>query len=387
MPLTLSNRENTITQAEIRIMTIECTKIGGINLAQGICDIGVPAQVAQGAIKAIKSGINSYTRYDGLPELRHAIAEKMNKYNHISADPEKEIVVSAGATGAFYASCLSLLNEGDEVILFEPYYGYHINILQAVGVTPKFVTMHPPNWTFTLDDLEKAITPRTKGVMVCTPSNPCGKVFNEKELRWIATWAKNHDIFIFTDEIYEYFLYDGGKHLSPGSLSEIKDRTITISGYSKTFSITGWRIGYCVADKKWTERIGYMNDLVYVCAPAPLQVGVAAGIKELPDDFYERLRNEFKNKRDLLCSTLDKIGLKPFIPQGAYYILADVSDLPGSTSKAKAMYLLRKTGVASVPGSAFFHGQEGENYVRFCFAKSRSDLEIASKRLLELTRI
>jgi len=362
-------------------MTIECNKIGGINLAQGVCDIGVPLPVAVGAKQAIDDGINSYTRYDGLPELRQAIAGKMKQYNGINADPATDITVSAGATGAFYAACLALLDEGDEVILFEPYYGYHINILQAVGAHPRYITMQAPDWTFTPDDLEKAVTPKTKGIMVCTPSNPCGKVFTETELHWIADWAVKHDVFVFTDEIYEYFLYDGRRHFSPGAIPGIADRTITISGYSKTFSITGWRIGYCVSNKKWAERIGYMNDLVYVCAPAPLQLGVAAGIKELPASFYDGLQAEFTEKRGLICDTLAKAGFKPYIPQGAYYVLADVTGVPGTTSKEKAMYLLHETGVASVPGSAFFHGKEGENLVRFCFAKSPEDLEAACKRL------
>jgi aminotransferase len=382
MSLTFSKRENNVAQAEIRIMTIECKKNNGINLAQGVCDIGVPSPVAAGAKKAIDDGFNSYTRYDGLAELRQAIAAKMKQYNNITADPSTEIIVSAGATGAFNAACLALLDEGDEVILFEPYYGYHVSILQSMGACPIYVTLHPPDWTFAPGDLEKAITPKTKGIMVCTPGNPCGKVFTETELRWIADLATKYDIFIFTDEIYEYFLYDGRTHFSPGAIPEIADRTITISGYSKTFSITGWRIGYCAADKKWAERIGYMNDLIYVCAPAPLQLGVAAGIKELPAAFYDGLRAEFTIKRDLMCDTLNKAGLKPFIPQGAYYVLADVSGVPGATSKEKAMHLLHTTGVAGVPGSAFFHGKEGENYVRFCFAKSQEDLQAACKRIL-----
>jgi len=382
MPLTLSKRENTVAQAEIRIMTIECHKIGGINLAQGVCDIGVPLPVAAGAQKAIDDGFNSYTRYDGLAELRHAVSAKMKQYNNITADPSTEIIVSAGATGAFNAACLALLDEGDEVILFEPYYGYHVNILQSVGVRPSYVTLRPPDWKFTPSDLEKAISPKTKGIMVCTPGNPCGKVFTETELQWIADLAIKYNFFVFTDEIYEYFLYDGRRHVSPGALPEIADRTITISGYSKTFSITGWRIGYCTAAKKWAELIGYMNDLIYVCAPAPLQIGVAAGIKKLPVSFSEGLQAEFTKKRDLICDTLDKAGLKPFIPQGAYYVLADVTGVPGATSKAKAMYLLHETGVASVPGSAFFHGKEGEHLVRFCFAKSQEDLESACKRIL-----
>lgn len=381
MPLSLSKRGAGIVQAEIRVMTIECEKVGGINLAQGVCDLGVPLPVANGAHRAIDQGINSYTRYDGLAELRRAIADKMRRFNGITADPETEITVSAGATGALYCACLALLDAGDGVILFEPYYGYHLNTVLAVGAVPSYVTMSAPDWSFTPDDLERAIKPWTKGIMICTPSNPCGKVFTGEELGWIADFANRHDIFVFTDEIYEYFVYDGRRHISPGSLPEIADRTITISGYSKTFSITGWRIGYSIARKRWADMIGYINDLVYVCAPAPLQLGVAAGIRDLDASFYQGLCDEFAAKRDTICGALDKAGLRPSVPQGAYYVLADVSRIPGRTSKEKAMNLLREAGVASVPGDAFFHASGGENLVRFCFAKSDQELGEACQRI------
>jgi aminotransferase len=384
MGLRLSRRADGISQAEIRVMTIECEKTGGINLAQGVCDTGVPPAVALGARVAIDKGINSYTRYDGLQELRWAIAKKLREYNGIIANYETDITISAGSTGAFYCACLALLDPGDEVILFEPYYGYHLNTLLAVDAVPKYVPMRLPDLQFTQEDLEKAFTPKTRGIMVCTPGNPSGKVFSEAELKWIADFALRHDIFVFTDEIYEYFIYDGSKHISPGSVPEIADRTITISGYSKTFSITGWRIGYSVCDKRWADMIGYVNDLVYVCAPAPLQAAVAAGILELPSEYYEALCAEFKNKRDNICSALSRAGLTPIVPQGAYYVLADASRLPGSGSKAKAMYFLDKTGVASVPGKAFYHDHGGENFIRFCFAKTDDILDEACKRIEKL---
>jgi aminotransferase len=276
---------------------------------------------------------------------------------------------------------LALLNPGDEVILFEPYYGYHINTLLAVEAIPSYVTMRPPDWTFVPDDLESVVTPRTKGIMVNTPANPSGKVFSRTELEWIADFATRYDLFVFTDEIYEYFLYDGHRHVSPGSLPDMAERTITISGYSKTFSITGWRIGYSVSHPRWAQMIGYMNDLIYVCAPAPLQYGVAVGIKEFPPTFYHQLSAEYAKKRDRICNALRQAELPPFVPQGAYYVLADVSRLRGATSKEKAMHLLLKAGVASVPGEAFFHGAGGENVVRFCFAKTDTDLEEACQRI------
>jgi aminotransferase len=382
--LSLSDRTDHITQAEIRVMTIECERIGGVNLAQGVCDLGVPREVVEGTVDAISRGYNSYTRYDGLVELRQAIAGKLRTFNDIEADPETEITVSAGSTGSFYCACLALLNPGDEVILFEPFYGYHVNTLLAVNAVPRCVTMQPPDWHFTPDDLERSVTLRTKAIVVCTPGNPSGKVYTAQELRWIADFAKRHDLFIFTDEIYEYFVYDGATHLSPASFDDIRDQTIMISGYSKTYSITGWRIGYSVSRKKWADAIGHVNDLIYVCAPAPLQIGVATGIERLGSEYYAVLCAEFRGKRDLLCGTLTAVGLTPMVPQGSYYVLADVSRLPGEDSKAKAMYLLNHAGVASVPGAAFHLSDAGRNLVRFCFAKTDAELEDACHRLRRL---
>lgn len=384
MTLSLSKRAADISQAEIRVMTIECEKVKGINLAQGVCDTGVPPPVSAGAKRAMDEGFNSYTRYDGLPQLREAISRKMLSYNNIRVNPENEVVVSAGSTGALYCACLALLDPGDEVILFEPFYGYHLNTILAVEAVPRYVNMRPPDWNFSMENLERAVTSRTKAILVCTPANPSGKVWTEQELEMVADFARRHDIFIFTDEIYEYFVYDGRHHISPGSLASVADRTITISGYSKTYSITGWRIGYCVCRQRWADMIGFLNDLVYVCAPAPLQLGVAAGIDSLQASFYSGLCVEFDRKRDRICTTLDSIGLKPCVPQGAYYVMADVSSLPGRTSKEKAMFLLRTTGVASVPGSAFYHDKSGENLVRFCYAKTDEELAQACERLRRL---
>lgn len=383
MKLSLSKRSGSLVQSEIRTMSIECDKVKGINLSQGVCDLNLPLPVKIGARKAMEAGINHYTRYDGLPQLRKSIARKMSKYNGIKADPEKNIIVSAGATGAFYCACIALLNPGDEVIIFEPYYGYHVNTLLAVGAKPVYGSIGHPDWTFDINELKKLITKNTKGIVVNTPANPSGKVFSREELAILADFSIQHNLFIFTDEIYEYFVYDGLKHISPGSLPNIKDRTITISGYSKVFSITGWRIGYCVCDEKWAKMIGYINDLVYVCAPAPLQMGVSWGINALSDKFYKSLCKEYWLKRDKICAVLKKIGLLPFIPQGAYYVLADASSLPGKTSKEKAMFLLKNTGVASVPGSAFYHDRAGENLLRFSFAKKEKELNYACEKLLE----
>lgn len=381
MSIGLSRRSARIEQAEIRSMSIECEKIGGINLAQGVCDTPVPLAVREKAYRGIEDGVNSYTRFDGLAQLREAIAEKLSTFNAIEANPETDIIVSAGSTGAFYCACLALLDPGDEVILFEPYYGYHVNTILAVEALPQYVRLHPPEWSFFSADLEAAVTPKTKAILINTPANPSGKVFTRAELETLAEFATRHDLFVFTDEIYEHFIYEGRAHISPASIEGLAERTITISGFSKTLSITGWRIGYAASARQWAQRIGYMNDLVYVCAPAPLQYGVALGLPRLDAAFYRGLTEEYSRKRQQLCSALREAGLNPYIPQGAYYVLADVSSVPGSSSKEKAMFLLRNTGVASVPGGAFFQSVEGKNIVRFCFAKPDHALDEACRRL------
>lgn len=382
---TVSRRMADLAQSEIRAMTQACASVKGLNMAQGVCDTPVPPIVLEGAEKAIRDGYNVYTRFDGLPELRQAIADKLAHYNGIDADPKTEVIVSAGATGAFHCACAALLNPGDEVILFEPYYQYHISALMAVEAVPVVARMQAPEWGYALTQLEQVVTSKTKAIIVNSPGNPSGKVFSRRELEALADFACRHDLFVITDEIYEYFLYDGRQHVSMAALPNMAERTVTIGGYSKTFSVTGWRIGYSVAARPWTQAIGAMNDLLYVCAPAPLQMGVAHGIKELPDDFYRILAREFQHKRDRFCSALAKAGLTPSIPQGAYYVLADVSRLPGGTGKARAMCLLEKTGVAGVPGDAFFSGPEGANFLRFSYAKTDSDLDDACRRLTETT--
>ncbi|MGQ0811101.1 MAG: pyridoxal phosphate-dependent aminotransferase [Nitrospiraceae bacterium] len=379
-----SQRMTNLIQSEIRAMTQACARVQGINMAQGVCDTPAPPVVLQGAEQAIRRGVNTYTRFDGLSELREALAGKLADYNGITADPEAEITVSAGATGSFHCACLALLNPGDEVIVFEPYYGYHISALVAVEAVPRVVRMQPPDWRLSLHDVEEAVTGRTRAIVVNSPGNPSGKIYNRAELEGIADIARRHDLFVFTDEIYEYFLYDKQQHISMASLPGMAERTITIGGYSKTFSITGWRIGYSVAAKRWAQMIGAMNDLLYVCAPAPLQAGVALAIRELEASFYTDLAREYQAKRDRFCQALHRAGLCPSVPQGAYYVLADVSRLPGVTAKDRALYILDKTGVAGVPGDAFFASPNGHRFVRFCFAKTEADLDEVCRRLESL---
>jgi aminotransferase len=382
MPLSLSTRHEVVLQSEIRNMSIECDRIGGINLSQGVCDTEVPLEVRRGAQEAIGAGMNTYTRYDGIAELRRAIACKQKIFYGFEPDPEREIIVSAGATGALYCACLALLDPGDEVIVFEPFYGYHISTLAAASAVPVYVRLAPPEWAIDAGALEKAVSKRTRAILINTPANPSGKVFSEEELCLLADFAVGHDLFVFTDEIYEHFVYDGRQHVMPAMLPGMRERTITVSGLSKTFSITGWRIGYCICDSRWSQAIGYFNDLVYVCAPAPLQMGVAKGLASLGREYYLGLSSIYQRKRDMICGALSQAGFTSHIPQGAYYVLADISRLPGKDSKEKAMHLLSETGVACVPGEAFFHDDSGEYLARFCFAKEDSILEDACRRIV-----
>jgi len=384
--LGLSDIASRIVQSTIRTMSMECEKVGGVNLAQGVCDTEVPEVVRRAAEEAIEAGYNQYTRADGIPRLRQAIADKLLRQNGIEADPETEIVVTSGVTGGFDSACRALLNPGDEVILFEPYYGYHYATLVGQYCRPVLVSLDPPDYRLVADRMEAAVTPKTRGMVVNSPANPSGKVFSAGELEAVAEFGRRHDLFLFTDEIYEHFVYDGQRHISPACLPGVADRAIMISGFSKVYSITGWRLGYVYASARWTPAINYFHDLTYVCAPSALQHGAAAGLETLPQSFYAALIDEYEHKRQMICEALRLGGMEPSVPAGAYYVLADASAVPGANSIERAMNLLHTTGVACVPGEAFFQGGRGEHLLRFCFAKTEVDLADACERLARLPR-
>jgi aminotransferase len=279
---------------------------------------------------------------------------------------------------------MALLNPGDEVLLFEPFYGYHVSTLKSLRVTPVLVALAEPDWALDVDTLKAAVTPRTRAILLNTPSNPGGKVFTLAEIQEIAAVCQDHDLFLFTDEIYEYFVYDGAHHISAATLPGMRERTIVISGFSKTFSVTGWRLGYVTADKKWMGAMSYFHDLTYVCAPSAFQHGAAAGLEQLSPTFYTQLAADHQDKRTRMLSALKDAGLTPTTPAGAYYVLADATSLKGKTAAEKARNLLAATGVASVAGSAFFRPGRGENLLRFCFAKKDHDLDEACNRLRRL---
>jgi aminotransferase len=379
--LALSELAPATFQSEIRAMTTLCDQMGGINLAQGVCDTPVPAVVEAAAIEAIQTAQNIYTRCDGIARLRQAIAKKQQRDYGLEYDPEREVLVASGATAGYHVAIMALLNPGDEVILFEPFYGYHVNTLKSMKVKPVPVALAEPDWRLDTDALRAAITPRTRAILVNTPANPSGKIFGLAELLQIAEVCERHDLFLFTDEIYEYFVYDGAKHICPATLPGMRERTIVVSGFSKTYSITGWRIGYAVADAKWMPAMGHFHDLTYVCAPAPLQVAAAVGLEQLPPEFYTQIAADHQSKRGRLLDALRAAGMEADAPGGAYYILARASGLKGNTAAEKARGLLAATGVAAVAGSAFFRPGRGEDLLRFCFAKRDEELDEACERL------
>jgi aminotransferase len=382
--LALSQLAPGTVQSEIRAMSVACENMGGINLAQGVCDTPVPAVVEEAAIQAIRDGHNIYTRLDGIGRLRNAIAAKQQRDYGLSYDPETEVLVASGATGGLHAAAMALLNPGDEVLLFEPFYGYHVSTLKSLRVQPVLVPLAEPDWALDVDALKAAVTAKTRAIILNTPSNPGGKVFSLAEIEAIAAVCNAHDLFLFTDEIYEYFVYDGARHISAATFPGMKERTIVISGFSKTFSVTGWRLGYVTADRKWMGAMSYFHDLTYVCAPSALQHGAAAGLEKLPPSFYTELAASHQDKRTRMLSALTDAGLTPSTPSGAYYVLADATRLSGKTAAEKARHLLAVTGVASVAGSAFFRPGRGENLLRFCFAKKDDDLDEACARLRKL---
>src|SRR5580658_3451782 len=382
--LALSQLAPGVLQSEIRAMTTECDRIGGINLAQGVCDTPVPAPVEAEAHAAIRAGHNIYTRLDGITRLRNAISAKQKKDYGLTYDPENEVLVASGATGGLHAAAMALLNPGDEVLLFEPFYGYHVNTLKSMRVTPVVVPLAAPDWTLSTDALHAAITPRTRAILVNTPANPSGKIFSRAELEAVANACRDHDLFLFTDEIYEYFVYDGAEHICPAAFEGMRERTIVMGGFSKTFSITGWRLGYVTADARWMGAMSYFHDLTYVCAPSAFQHAAAAGLEQLPPSFYTQVAASHQSKRDRIVAALHDAGMEPSIPAGAYYVLAQANRLAGRNAAEKSRSLLAATGVASVAGSAFFRPGRGEDLLRFCFAKQDRELDEACERLRKL---
>ena len=378
-----SRRVAFLEQSQIRAMTAKCRAAGGINLGQGICPLPSPPELLEAAAAAVEEDLSTYSRYDGIAELRQAVADKLARHNELEVDPDGELVITVGSAGAFTCALQGLFNPGDELIVFEPYYGYHVNAIKVCGCSAKVVSLRRPDWRLEAADLEDAKNDRTRAVLVNTPGNPSGKVFSPEELEAVADFCRRHDLLAITDEIYEYMVYDGNRHVSLATLEGMKERTVTISGFSKTFSITGWRLGYAAAPPELAEPIGLVNDLFYICAPTPLQHGLARALEVLEDSYYEEICERYRVNRDQFCDALVRGGLEPMVPQGSYYVLADVSKLGCENSRQAAMELLERTGVAAVPGEAFFAGDGGRDLLRFCVAQPQELVDEAARRIGE----
>jgi aminotransferase len=376
-----------LTQSDIRKMSRVCMDLGGVNLGQGICDQPTPDIVKAAAKAAIDADESIYSKYEGIDPLRAAIAKKMGDYNGLPTDPDTEVMVTAGSTGGFVAAVLSFVEPGDEVILFSPFYGYHMNVLKMAQPTLKSVTLRGESWDFDRDELAAAFSDRTKAIVINTPANPCGKVFTREELSFIAELCVKHDALAITDEIYEYILYDGREHVSIATLPGMRERTITISGFSKTYNMTGWRLGYSVAPVELTSRMGVVNDLLYICAPTPLQHGVLAAF-DLPPSYYTKLLADYDKRRAMTMAACDSVGLTSLTPQGSYYLMVDVTGAGFTSDREAADVLMNQCGVATIPGSSFYvDPTDGATQLRICFAKQDHDLERACEGIAKLATV
>jgi aminotransferase len=382
--LTLASRTNVFTESVIREMTRLSIGHGAVNLAQGYPDFPAPEELKQAGIGAIEADHNQYTITWGARSLREALSRKLYDYNHISADPDSEITVTCGATEAMMATMLALIEPGDEVIVFEPFYENYVPDAALAGAKLVFVPLRPPTYSFDPDELRAAFSPRTKAIVVNTPNNPSGRVLRRAELEQIAALCIEFDIIAITDEIYEYILFDGQQHVSLASLPGMAERTVTISGLSKTFSVTGWRLGYVAAPAPLSAGIRKVHDFLTVCAPAPMQEAALRALA-LPQTFYEDLVTGYAVKRTQLRTALQAAGFSCVEPQGAYYIMADIRPVTDLDDTSFALQLVRDFGVAAVPGSSFHADKElGRSYLRFTFSKSEETLRRAGARLLSL---
>lgn len=385
----LAARAESLEQSHIRAVTQRVEAVGGINLGQGICDLPTPRPIKARARRAIAEDRSIYSHYAGIEPLRRAILDKVQSYNEVPASSPDEVVVGVGSTGCFVAAAFTLLEEGDEVVLFEPFYGYHHSILELTGATIRYVSLGGPGAEFDPDALASVATSDTKAVILNTPANPSGKVWTEDELADLLEVLEAYDLVAITDEIYEYMLYNGAEHVSLASLPGAYPRTITISGFSKAYNVTGWRLGYSVAPAPIAEKMGLMADSLYICAPRPLQHGALAAFEELDASYVEQLQADYDRRRHLLCDTLEDIGFSVPWPDGAYYVLARFEALadrrPGFANDADACEtLVEEAKVASVTGRSFYEDPSTGRYeLRFCFAKEIPVLERACDQLRE----
>lgn len=380
----LAERVRYFTESVIREMTRLASRHGAINLGQGMPDFEAPQEVKDAACRAIQDGFNQYAITWGVPALREAIATKARDFNGIACDPDTEITVCCGATECMMAAMLALVDPGDEVVVFQPFYENYGPDALLAGATPVWVHLRPPDWTFDPEELRRAFTPRTKAIIVNTPNNPTGRVFTRAELDTIAALCREHDVYALADEIYEYIRFTDAPHVSIATLDGMAERTVTISGLSKTFSITGWRLGYCIAPPAVTQGIRRAHDFLTVGAPHPLQVAGAAALA-LPASYYQKLRDDYQRRRDLLLPYLRDAGFAFHAPEGAYYVMTDIAGFGADDDTGFVRWMIREIGVSAVPGSSFYSPKEnGRTKVRFMFAKRDETLHQAGERLLRL---
>jgi aspartate/methionine/tyrosine aminotransferase len=385
----LSDKVEHFTESVIREMTRQAMLHGAINLAQGFPDFAAPAEIKKAAQEAIEGDINQYAITWGAKNLRNAIARQMKERQGIEVDPEKEIVVCCGSTEAMIATLLAVCNKGDEVVVFEPFYENYGPDAVLSGAKPRFVKLHPPQspdaeWTFNEIELREAFQHHTKAIILNTPNNPTGKVFSRKELELIRDLCIEYNVLAITDEIYEHILYEGAEHISIARLDGMRERTITLNGLSKSYSVTGWRVGWAVAPPAITNAIRKVHDFLTVGAPAPLQEAGATALS-LPATYYRDLAEKYRTRRDHLIPALEKAGFRCYRPRGAYYVMTDISAFGFANDVEFASYLVKEIGIACVPGSSFYkHPKDGSQQVRFAFCKKPETLDAAAERLHKL---
>jgi len=386
----ISKRVQGFTESVIREMTRVNNQHDGINLAQGMPNFPPPKELLEAAHRALDGDFHQYAITWGTPALRRAIADKYRKFYGMDVDPERDVTVCCGSTETMLATLLAVLNPGDEVIVFEPFYENYGPGCIIAGAEPVFVPLEPPDFSFDPQRLARAVSPRTRAIVFNSPNNPSGKVFSRAELQSIADLCLTYDLLAITDEIYEHIVYDGEDHVPIATLPGMAERTITISDISKSYSVTGWRVGYAVASSELSLGIRRAHDFITVGAPHPLQEAAVTALN-LPDSYYVDLRESYQARRDLLFGQVEKAGFKAFMPKGAYYILTDVAHwLPEyrcADDHEFAMFLIKEIGVATVPGSSFYSTRElGRTKIRFCFPKTDDMLIEAGRRLQKLRR-
>jgi aminotransferase len=384
-PGRVSAKASRFTESVIREMTRLVALHGGINLAQGFPDFPAPDEVKEAAVRAVRSDVNQYAITWGAKAFRDAIVAKFARLYGVAFDPETEVTVTCGATEAMIATLLALVDPGDEVVVFEPFYENYGPDAVLSGAAPRFVRLHEPDWTLDRGELRRAFGPRTRAIVVNSPNNPTGKVFTREELGWVASLCAEHDAVAVTDEIYEHILYDGAAHVPLATLPGMRERTVTVNALSKTYSVTGWRVGWALAAPALTAAIRKVHDFLTVGAPAPLQeAGVVA--LALPDSYYADLAASYRERRDFLLGVLAETGFRPSVPRGAYYIMADFSARSALDADAYARELIRTAGVAAVPGTSFYHSPgDGRSILRFNVPTRMETLEAAAERLRRST--